>query len=64
MAGDGPLFNTCINMTKQLALENNVIFLGALSHAELLSYYEKAKAMFNIQLQQQMAIWKELLLLY
>ncbi len=44
MAGDGVLYDACINICKYYNLERNIIFLGKCSHKELLTYYSKVKA--------------------
>lgn len=44
MAGDGVLLNTCINLSKYLKIEENIIFIGQAKHHELISYYEKVRA--------------------
>lgn len=44
MAGDGELYDTCINISKYLKIDRNIIFLGKCSHKELLMYYSKVKA--------------------
>lgn len=42
MIGDGPLLNTCINLTKHLHIENNVIFLGKQKHEDVIKNYSQA----------------------
>jgi len=42
IAGDGPLFNICENLVRQLKLENNVLFLGVISSEELKQEFAKS----------------------
>ena len=39
--GDGPLYNTCVNLVKYLKLSNNVIFFGSISSTDLKNIYER-----------------------
>jgi len=44
MAGDGPLLNTCINLSAYMKLEDHITFLNVLSHEELIQYYTRVRA--------------------
>lgn len=43
MAGEGPLLNTCINLSNYLKINQQILFLGKCTHKELMSYYTKVK---------------------
>lgn len=43
MAGEGPLLNTCINLSHYLKIHSNVHFLGKCKHEDLMPYYTKVK---------------------
>jgi len=42
--GDGPLHDTCVNLTNFFQLSNNILFLGSVSPEELKELYEKVTA--------------------
>ncbi len=44
MAGEGPLLNTCINLSYYLQLNDNIVFLGRCTHKDLIPYYSKVRA--------------------
>jgi colanic acid/amylovoran biosynthesis glycosyltransferase len=44
MVGDGPLLNTCINLTRVWNLSNNVVFAGALTPTEIIKTFEDSIA--------------------
>ncbi|WP_165024537.1 glycosyltransferase [Dysgonomonas sp. ZJ279] len=42
-AGDGPLFEVCVNLVRYFKLQNNIHLLGSRPHQELFHYYSIAK---------------------
>lgn len=44
MAGEGSLLNKCKDLVKELKIENNVEFLGVLSHKEIAEQMRKSRA--------------------